>query len=80
MLAGHLGTVQLVQNGAATSIDGATRLLGSGGGTIVQNSLNNQSIRSLTTINATVGSLGVLKSLNTQSALRDALISAIPIR
>lgn len=77
MLASHLGTVQLVQNGVATSVDAATRLLGAGGGTIIQNSLSNQSIKSLTVIDASVGSLGLLKSLNVQSVLRDALLGAV---
>lgn len=79
-LANHLGTVQIVQNGVLTNPEGALRLASATGTTIIQNSLNNQSIKSLTTIDANVGSLSLLKAFNTQSAVRDALINAITSR
>jgi hypothetical protein len=46
----------------------------------VQNSLNNQMIRSQTTINTTVNSLAVLKNLNFGDSLRQALSHAIAPR
>ena len=79
-LTSHLGTVQIVQNGVLTNTEGALRLASATGATVIQNSLNNQSIKSLTTIDANVGSLSLLKAFNTQSAIRDALINAITSR
>jgi hypothetical protein len=43
---------------------------------LVQNSLNNQLIRSQTTINTTVNSLAILKNLNFGDSLRQALSQA----
>ncbi|NYE60584.1 hypothetical protein FHW58_001736 [Duganella sp. 1224] len=47
------------------------------GGVLVQNSLNDQSIRSQTTINTTVANLALLKAVNFESSLRDALHGAV---
>ena len=49
-------------------------------GTLIQNSLNDQQIQSLTVINTGVNSLGLLKALNTQAVLNDALMGAIGSR
>ena len=46
-------------------------------GTVIQNSLDNQSIRATTTINAITNTSQVMKSLNFSSMLRDALGAAI---
>lgn len=45
--------------------------------TFIQNTLNDQHIRNLTVINATINSLGMMKSLNSLSTLQQALNSAI---
>jgi hypothetical protein len=47
--------------------------------TILQNSLNNQTLQTLTKIDAGVNSLGILRSINSQAALRDALFGALGI-
>ncbi|UGQ48267.1 hypothetical protein [Massilia endophytica] len=47
---------------------------------LVQNSLNDQMIRSQTTINTTVNSLAVLKNLNFGDSVRQALTHAIAPR
>ncbi|MFS2008160.1 hypothetical protein ACEN9F_31590 [Duganella sp. CT11-25] len=47
------------------------------GALLIQNSANDQAIRSQTTINTTVGNLAMLKAVNFESALRDALSSAV---
>lgn len=49
-------------------------------GTLIQNSLNDQQIQTLTIINTGVNSLGLLKALNTQTALNDALLGAVGSR
>lgn len=70
-----LSAVKLIQNGGATiSMAGL-----SGdflGGTIVQNTLNNQHIESRTLINASVNSADLLSALQFHGALSDALTRA----
>ncbi|MYM81959.1 hypothetical protein GTP44_08295 [Duganella sp. FT50W] len=44
---------------------------------LVQNSLNDQAIRSQTTINITVANLALLKAINFERSLRDALSGAV---
>lgn len=44
---------------------------------LVQNNLNDQAIRTQTTINTTVANLALLKAVNFESSLRDALNSAV---
>ncbi|MBA3056391.1 MAG: hypothetical protein KJ614_03965 [Gammaproteobacteria bacterium] len=48
--------------------------------TVIQNSLNNQNIQTLTVINTGVNSLSLLKDINTQSVLNDALLGAMGSR
>jgi hypothetical protein len=69
------GTLSLVQNGGGNAFDaGATPAAAVA--TVIQNSLNNQEIRSLTVIDATVNTLGALKALNFAASMRDALNGA----
>ncbi|NVM77084.1 hypothetical protein FHW83_002890 [Duganella sp. SG902] len=44
---------------------------------LVQNSLNDQAIRTQTTIGATVANLALLKAVNFESSLREALTGAV---
>ncbi|RZT10936.1 hypothetical protein SAMN05216319_0596 [Duganella sp. CF402] len=44
---------------------------------LVQNSLNDQAIRTQTTINTTVANLALLKAVNFESSLRNALSGAV---
>lgn len=66
----------LVQNGA-----GNTFLPGqfspSNHGTVIQNSLNDQRIQTLTIINASANSLDVLRSWNLQLSIRDAVTDSV---
>ncbi|MEO6353322.1 MAG: hypothetical protein ABI575_04600 [Oxalobacteraceae bacterium] len=48
--------------------------------TVIQNTLDNQNIKSLTVINTAVNSLGVLKAINAQASLRDALGNSLGVR
>ena len=61
------GPGNVVQTGAVPSLSGA----------VIQNSLNNQSIQALTTINTTVNSLSIFKNLNIGATLNSALTSAV---
>ena len=68
-----------IQNGASNFVDAGFRS-GLTGGTIIQNSLNDQRIQTLTVINTGVNSLGLLKALNTQGVLNDALFGSVGFR
>jgi hypothetical protein len=46
-------------------------------GTVIQNTLNNQNIQALTTINTTVNSLSMFKNFNVGSTLGGALTNAV---
>lgn len=63
----------LVQNGQSSVLRGDAGNLASFPATVIQNSLNDQAIRTVTTINATSNSLDAMRSLNIGSVLRDAL-------
>jgi hypothetical protein len=70
------GTASLVQLGSGnTSVIGA--LDAATLGTVVQNTLNNQKIQTVTLVNATVNSLQVVKSMNIGASLRGALIDSL---
>ena len=70
------GPVGVVQIGAGNSAP-TQGLGGSAVGTIIQNTLNDQMIQNVMTVNATVNSLQVLKSFDVQSALRSAINDAL---
>ncbi|MFC5479057.1 hypothetical protein [Massilia suwonensis] len=73
-----LGELRLIQNGDVRSLAGnAQNLLG---GTIIQNSLNDQLIKNQTSINATVNTAGMLRALNFGTSLNNALSTAVAPR
>lgn len=66
----------LIQNGLNNTVQpGALPGLT---GAVIQNTLSNQQIQMLTTINTTVNSLGAFKSLNLGQTLNSALLNAVP--
>lgn len=69
------GQLRLIQNGVGSnfSVDMGKNVLG---GTVIQNTLNNQLINSQTVINANVNARGMLQAMNFQSSLANALYSA----
>jgi len=71
-----LGETGLIQSGSGNFIDPAV-IAGLNGGTVIQNSLNDQQIQTLTVINTGVNSLGLLKSINTQGVLADSLLRSV---
>lgn len=76
-----LTQARIVQNGVGNYLGSTNNLLpGLGAATVVQNTLNNQNIQTLTQIDAGVNSLGMLHSINTQGVLRDALMGALGVR
>ena len=70
-----LSEVGLVQNGRDNVYVGAMSAQ-TLGGTVIQNSLNDQLIRTHTVIHASVASMALLKTLNFQDSLADALARA----
>lgn len=70
-----LGQLRLIQNGSGSdfAVQVGANILG---GTVIQNSLNDQLIRNQTIINASVDARGLLQALNFQSTLANALQSA----
>ncbi len=69
-----LSATTLVQNGTGNVFSGD-----SSAGTFIQNSLNDQVIRSQTVISSTVNSTSLMKDLNFNQSVRDAAIQAIPV-
>ena len=66
--------VRLIQNGGGQfAVQMGNNALG---GTIIQNSLNDQLIRNQTIINASVNARGLLQTMNFQSSLANALNTA----
>lgn len=64
-----------VQRGTVVQIGGGNTFTPSSGldGVVIQNVLDGQDIRSLTTLNVGVGTLGMFQDLNAHAALQDAL-------
>ena len=73
-----LGQLRLIQNSdVRTLATGGANLLG---GTLIQNTLNDQLINNQTSINATVNTAGMLRALNFGASLNNALTTAIAPR
>jgi hypothetical protein len=74
-----LSSVKLIQNGGDNIYQAgdASRVIG---GVVIQNTLNDQLIRSETVISSTVNSASLLKTLNFQGSLSDALTRAVSTR
>ncbi len=67
--------IAFIQNGTGNAV--LTDLGPAAIGTVIQNTLNGQKIQTLTTINATANSLGVLKSIEAQRNLRSAITDSL---
>ena len=68
----------LIQNGPGNAVQpGALPALT---GALIQNTLNNQHIQAVTTINMSVNTLSMFKALNVMSTLNQALTRALPGR
>lgn len=67
--------LRLVQNGPGNSVQSGT--VGTGLSTVIQNSLDNQQIINQTVINASSNSLGIIKNMNLQTTINEAVNRAI---
>ena len=73
-----LGQLRLIQNGDVRAVTpDASGLLG---GTLIQNTLNDQLIKNQTSVNATVNTAGMLRALNFGTSLNNALSTAVAPR
>jgi len=72
--------VVAIQSTPVTQGVGSQVVAGTALTTLIQNTLNDQKIQTLTVINAGVNSLGLLRTMNTQTILKDALFGSIGIR
>ncbi|HEY8683048.1 MAG TPA: hypothetical protein VIM06_07740 [Rhodanobacter sp.] len=70
------GTLNVIQNGPGNTFD-PTTLNHVMGATVIQNSLDNQNIQSVTTLDVAVNSLNTFRSLNLQDTLQAALIGSL---
>jgi hypothetical protein len=73
----QMAALNLVQTGPGNSV--APDIVSTGAGTIIQNTLNNQHIVNQTVIDARSNAMGMIKNLNIQNTLNEALTrSAAP--
>lgn len=75
--AAEISAASMALAGVRVTDGGAMALPDSPGALLIQNSLNDQAIRSQTTISTTVSNLAMLKSLNFEGVLRAALSAAV---
>lgn len=67
------GSVAVVQNGSAIMAQVGAGLAG----TVVQNSLDNQKIQNVTTVNAVVNASQVLRGMSVQSAVHNGIVGSL---
>ena len=75
-----INEARIVQNGPGNTVSDSIKSSQSSTSTVIQNSLNNQTIQSLTVINTDVNSLGILKTMNAMVTLKDSLLGSIRSR
>ncbi|MGA4047964.1 hypothetical protein ACI2VF_15285 [Ralstonia nicotianae] len=76
-LAAVANTVSLVQNGPNNAFSPDAVVGATAAATVIQNTLNNQTLQSLTTINAAVNSLPQFRQLNLGNLLQNALTNVV---
>jgi len=69
------GSIGVVQNGSGN--DFAAQVGANLGGTVIQNTLNNQKIQNVTTINATVNSAQMMRAMTVQSAVHNGIVNSL---
>jgi hypothetical protein len=77
MVRDALAPSQLVQNGMGNTVSDPMLLSQTVSALLIQNTANDQLIRSQTTINATVNTLSALNGMNFEGSLRQALAGAV---
>ena len=72
----HNGSLTLIQNGTGNTYVPGT-VSSSAISTVIQNTLDNQKIQSVTVLNATVNSMEMLRAINLQTAVRNAVTGSL---
>lgn len=72
---GTAGALGIIQNGVGNNI--AATITSNMAGTVIQNSLNDQRIQNVTTINATVNSMQAVRAMSVQSAIQSGIVSSL---
>ena len=75
-LASALSTVNVVQNGPGNTFN-VSSLGQAAGATVIQNTLNNQTIRNLTTLNVSVNTLNAFRDEGLQQAMQAVQVQAL---
>lgn len=70
------GSLALVQSGAGNSF-APSSISSTAAGTVIQNTLDNQKINTITRIDAVVNSANIMRSINLQSSMRSAIINSL---
>ena len=73
-LSRQLNSLNLVQNGPGNTVEGPMTGVG---GTVIQNTLNNQRIANQTVLNVQTNGMSMLKDLNTAATLNEGIARAI---
>jgi hypothetical protein len=75
-VSGSGSSLALIQSGPGNVVQSGT-VAPASMATVVQNTLNNQKIQNVTVINATVNSMEILRTLNLQSTISDAVNNSV---
>jgi hypothetical protein len=70
------GSLALVQSGAGNTFAPGS-ISSTAAGTVIQNTLDNKQINTITRIDAVVNSSGIMRSINLQSSMRSAIIDSL---
>jgi hypothetical protein len=69
------GSLALVQSGTGNFAPGS--ISSTAAGTVIQNTLDNQKINTITRIDAVINSANIMRSMNLQSSMRSAVINSL---
>ena len=72
---GSTGALGIIQNGAGNNV--ITQINPNVAGTVIQNTLNDQKIQNVTTINATVNSMQTLRTMSVQNAIQNGIVNSL---
>jgi len=73
--AGSTGTLGIIQNGTGNNV--SAQISPNLAGTVIQNTLNDQKIQNVTTINATVNSMQTLRTMSVHNAIQTGIIGSL---
>lgn len=69
------GAIGVIQNGSGNGV--AAQFTSSQTATVIQNTLNDQKIQNITTINATINSAQMMRAMSVQSAIQQGLVNSL---